>query len=952
MKLITLTASHLFGLKHNVRFDFTENNRICIIGENGSGKSSVMDSIRLALFGEASQSRPVNIKDYIRRGATDGSVMLEFEDKRGRRHRVTRKFRKNAKEAVVTGAVLETMTPRGWEEIASSVSAVNFAVSSLLLYGRIRDDVKDADVIKQAKSSADIAAFISQGNISKILSVTPHERTALVSSALNIQDGDLLKERVKELKKLAEYEKEALKAKTETFRNSLKAIPSISELTESRKKIELDIELYSASLALLGEGASILGRISETTSGLQGHMSSKARQEELISQMRHSYSYGEYIKARKDLFTKTAKFLTAARPVFTNAPLYKASKEKMRDLFELKKNLYRKRMEMQEKYSLLQSVAELYPVLSEEDSLQKRLSASVKQLDEREISLHKAKKESDRLGKEAEGVLAKLEQISAYMALQSASGAEKEIKELSGSLLAHLVELLKTLGHGDIIDLKKLSLSGAENFIERMKDSSFQAILFEIKTKKTMAESCMAEAEAYKQKYGTHPGKCDMSEKEGLEQKSAQLASEKDRASDMERRLSEDISLSSREIFSLKSMLAENTERRKRIMKKNSIEETPSLSDAEKAASGAADIRKQISAMDAELTEMEAEYTALLNKVSHWESEEVYFKGNRDGLIEAIKEASLKTKEALESCVAATGAYTMAEAAAEAAAADRKTIPSDDDMRQAELNYSALLQMISKDSETLKKLRAAYEELRKKDDILLPSLRKDIDVKDLASHVTRELAEKNRETATLTREAGRLSQLIRQHMSLSDQLEKAEDQLEQMAPVFVCVKQLVSLADANFSRYICDRTMELLLNGVNKHLSTMGIEWRLGSESGNLMVTDASGEKRPVSGMSGGEGTLISILLLKQIANFNCLWLDESLTMLDEGKMSEVTDILTGGDPDAQVIVISHDKDLARTFDTVWEMDSGEKVREKSQERSRKAVITAEDLRDGDYELI
>ena len=68
-----------------------------------------------------------------------------------------------------------------------------------------------------------------------------------------------------------------------------------------------------------------------------------------------------------------------------------------------------------------------------------------------------------------------------------------------------------------------------------------------------------------------------------------------------------------------------------------------------------------------ELTEMEAEYTALLNKVSHWESEEVYFKGNRDGLIEAIKEASLKTKEALESCVAATGAKSMAEAAAEAA---------------------------------------------------------------------------------------------------------------------------------------------------------------------------------------------------------------------------------------------------------------------------------------------
>ena len=92
MKLLYLSASNLFGLASNAEFDFTESDLIALTGANGSGKSSLMDAVRTACFGEASPARNVSLKDYISRGSSSASVCMEFLDRDDVKLRVTRNF--------------------------------------------------------------------------------------------------------------------------------------------------------------------------------------------------------------------------------------------------------------------------------------------------------------------------------------------------------------------------------------------------------------------------------------------------------------------------------------------------------------------------------------------------------------------------------------------------------------------------------------------------------------------------------------------------------------------------------------------------------------------------------------------------------------------------------------------------------------------------------------------
>lgn len=952
LKLISLTVSHLFGLKYNVNFDFTENNRICIIGENGSGKSSIMDSIRLALFGEASQSRSVNIKDYIRRGASEGSVVLEFEDKKGRAHRVSRKFKRNSKDAVASAVRLETLTEHGWEEHVSSISAVNFAVASLLLYGKIRDDVKDADTIKQAKSAVDISAFVSQGNISKILSVTPHERTALVSSALNIQDGDFLRDQVKELKKLAEAEYAALKVKAGTIETALKSLPELQELRTAKKRAEGDIDIYTASHSVLSEGAKTLENIFNTETKLKEYITARGRQEENISSMRNKYAYGEYIRARSDLMSKAASFKRTASDYFNNARNLANGKNLLQTLSKEKGDLANKKTSLYEKYSTFSATAEFYSILNEIGLAEKRSIASAETLKDKAKIFKEKNNMLEQTIKEKEKNTVLFEKTLAAEAAIKQKEAENGISNLSGTLLSHLVELLRTLGVGDIIDLNKLSLSGAEDFVGRMKDSSFQAILYEIKNKQ-------AEIKLYKdivnicvEKHGAVPETFDPAEKSRLESLISDLDIKISELETVIKTASGDLSFAEKQKDAFLNMFNENKDRLSSMLEAKGIKSAPTIENAEEASKTVSLIRDEIRAVEPLLIKKEKEYSDIFTSVSRWESESTLFERNKSDLIKTLSDSANKTGGLLQSCMDTTGAVSLRTTSLNALCIDPGSLPSEDEMRQADTKYSTLIELVAKTSADLAGFREDYDEIRKKDEILMPSLNLGVNTYELATCIAKERNEKASQITERTKETGRLSQQIRQHEALSAQLALVEEEIKKEAPLHTSVKQLSSLADANFGRYICDKTMEILFEGVNSHLEELGIRWTLGSDNGQLMVVDTEGETRPVAGMSGGEGTLISILLLKQISNFNCLWLDESLTMLDENKLSEVTDILTGGDPNAQVIIISHDKDLARTFDTVWKMDNGQKMEEKTPDKKHGSVITAGDLREGDFELI
>lgn len=237
MKLNYMKVSHLFGLDET-EFNFDESNLISIVGENGSGKSSIMDCVVFALLGHATPSRGVKIEDYIKRGATSGSVELIFTDMGGVQRKVSRTLalkRKNIAHTVVLSTYDEST--QSWINESDMLTDVLAKVASILMKGTIESGSQEEikSLVKQAESALLISAFISQGNIAQILSVTPAARMELIASAFNITGSDRLKTEAKELKKLADIEYKEILSAQKTLQERLNSFEASKDVLKDRQ---------------------------------------------------------------------------------------------------------------------------------------------------------------------------------------------------------------------------------------------------------------------------------------------------------------------------------------------------------------------------------------------------------------------------------------------------------------------------------------------------------------------------------------------------------------------------------------------------------------------------------------------------------------------------------------------------------------------------------------------
>ena len=87
----------------------------CLAGENGAGKSSLLDAITWALWGKA---RSNSLDDLIHLGQTDMAVTLTF-DYAGARYRVVRQ-RKGGKKAGQSLLEFQTQENGRWRSLSES----------------------------------------------------------------------------------------------------------------------------------------------------------------------------------------------------------------------------------------------------------------------------------------------------------------------------------------------------------------------------------------------------------------------------------------------------------------------------------------------------------------------------------------------------------------------------------------------------------------------------------------------------------------------------------------------------------------------------------------------------------------------------------------------------------------------------------------------------------------
>ena len=171
-----LTKAYSGGRKvlENINLSFYPDAKIGVLGLNGSGKSSVIDAITYALFGEHTRR---SAKNLVRRGARQGSVQLQFSI--------------NSREYVATRVVGGNDARSQLTMVADGGKQVNRPIAG----GERKQfgESMSSEVAKVLGLDYDrmcVAAVVQQGELLRIVDYSPKDFKELLNGLIGIQKLD------------------------------------------------------------------------------------------------------------------------------------------------------------------------------------------------------------------------------------------------------------------------------------------------------------------------------------------------------------------------------------------------------------------------------------------------------------------------------------------------------------------------------------------------------------------------------------------------------------------------------------------------------------------------------------------------------------------------------------------------------------------------------------------
>ena len=275
-----------FKSHQNTSIDFNKGISV-IVGENGAGKSTILEAISFALF---KQHTAKKIDDLVRNNANHMSVELQFVSN-GKEYKIVREKKSSLKSSIFA----KTSSDGGFMHICTGDKEVNEEIRQIL-------DV-DSDLFLNA-------IYIRQGEIAELVDKTPAEKKLLIAKLLGI---DSLEKAWKNLlpfindyeKKLAELEgklfnsaelkeeydrkKEELnflKEKGHEFESQIDdASKSLSEISESKRDMEREKEIYENQIHNLEAEEKNLAKLEADKRTVQENLDKIRDAEEQISRL-------------------------------------------------------------------------------------------------------------------------------------------------------------------------------------------------------------------------------------------------------------------------------------------------------------------------------------------------------------------------------------------------------------------------------------------------------------------------------------------------------------------------------------------------------------------------------------------------------------------------------------------------------------------------------------------
>lgn len=275
-------------LSHNYSEIHFDKGVTVIYGHNGAGKSSIIDAIKFALFGE---KRGSSVADLVKRGAQDMEVTLDF-DIGPHEYTVTRMMSMGKSGVKSRDATLS----EDKSELARTVSSVDDAVSGIL--GIDKDTFLNS-------------VFVEQGEIDSLISKTRAERENTFSRILGLT---LLKQYSDDLGQLS--------------RDTESRLQSFSGLTDNMGQMNDLIREKEGNLRTISEGimkatserdkiASELARAESERSRIQESMAGLKAISSTLENRRKSLSQAQVRFDRRalDIRSQREKFEALSREI-------------------------------------------------------------------------------------------------------------------------------------------------------------------------------------------------------------------------------------------------------------------------------------------------------------------------------------------------------------------------------------------------------------------------------------------------------------------------------------------------------------------------------------------------------------------------------------------------------------------------------------------------------------
>ncbi|GAB4463977.1 MAG: SMC family ATPase [Elainellaceae cyanobacterium] len=198
--------------------DFRGLHVACVCGQNGAGKSSLLEAIAWAIWGE---SRATNEDDVIHQGETEAQVEFTFSC-RQQTYRVLR----TRVRGQTSSLELQIETPNGFRPLTER----GMRATQQLILQHLRLDYE----------TFVNSAYLRQGRADEFMLKRPGERKQILADLLKLDQYDEAAETARERSRLAKAELEVLERSLETLAHQLAAGASLSAECEALRA-QIDI---------------------------------------------------------------------------------------------------------------------------------------------------------------------------------------------------------------------------------------------------------------------------------------------------------------------------------------------------------------------------------------------------------------------------------------------------------------------------------------------------------------------------------------------------------------------------------------------------------------------------------------------------------------------------------------------------------------------------------------